>query len=138
MNQSYRTDLTDEQWQLLETLIPPACVRRSSQKRRDALGSQCHFLRIGSRMCIGLVTSGATLGRVPRPRRRAPKRFSQRSDSQSVETATMIHLEVGYDGAKQVKGRKRHVLVDTKGFVNGCSQLLFRHPLISCMFCSTT
>lgn len=24
MNQSYRTDLTDEQWPLLETLIPPA------------------------------------------------------------------------------------------------------------------
>jgi putative transposase len=34
-------------------------------------------------------------------------------DSQSVETATMVNTEVGYDGGKQVKGRKRHLLVDT-------------------------
>ena len=37
--------------------------------------------------------------------------------SQSVETATMIHLEVGYDGAKQIKGRKRHIVVDTLGLL---------------------
>lgn len=24
MNQSYRSDLTDEQWQIIKTLIPPA------------------------------------------------------------------------------------------------------------------
>ena len=30
-------------------------------------------------------------------------------DSQSVETATMIHPEVGYDGGKKTKGRKRHL-----------------------------
>ena len=34
-------------------------------------------------------------------------------DSQSVKTTTMIHHDVGYDAAKQIKGRKRHVLVDT-------------------------
>ena len=34
-------------------------------------------------------------------------------DSQSVKTGTMIHRDVGYDAAKQIKGRKRHVLVDT-------------------------
>ena len=28
-------------------------------------------------------------------------------DSQSVETATMIHQAVGYDAAKKIKGRKR-------------------------------
>ena len=38
-------------------------------------------------------------------------------DSQSVLTATMIHSEVGYDSAKQIKGRKRHVLVDTLGLL---------------------
>ncbi len=38
-------------------------------------------------------------------------------DSQSVETATMVNIEVGYDGGKQVKGRKRHLLVDTLGLV---------------------
>lgn len=38
-------------------------------------------------------------------------------DSQSVETATMIHLDVGYDAGKQVKGRKRHIWVDTLGLL---------------------
>lgn len=38
-------------------------------------------------------------------------------DSQSVKTATMISQTVGYDPAKQVKGRKRHLTVDTLGLV---------------------
>lgn len=38
-------------------------------------------------------------------------------DNQSVETATMIHLEVGYDAGKQVKGRKRHIWVDILGLL---------------------
>jgi putative transposase len=38
-------------------------------------------------------------------------------DSQSVETATMIHQAVGYDAAKKIKGRKRHLTVDTLGLV---------------------
>src|SRR3712207_1780526 len=37
-------------------------------------------------------------------------------DSQSVKT-TGVGGERGYDGAKKVKGRKRHLLVDTQGFV---------------------
>lgn len=32
-----------------------------------------------------------------------------RSDSQSVETATMISIDVGYDAGKQVHGRKRQL-----------------------------
>jgi putative transposase len=38
-------------------------------------------------------------------------------DSQSVETATMVSQAVGFDGAKQIKGRKRHMSVDTLGLV---------------------
>lgn len=37
-------------------------------------------------------------------------------DSQSVKT-TAIKGERGYDAGKQVKGRKRHLLVDTLGYV---------------------
>jgi hypothetical protein len=29
----------------------------------------------------------------------------------------MIHVDVGYDAGKQIKGRKPHVLVDTLGLL---------------------
>jgi putative transposase len=38
-------------------------------------------------------------------------------DSQSVKTAAMVSEAVGYDAAKQIKGRKRHLTVDTLGLV---------------------
>ena len=38
-------------------------------------------------------------------------------DSQSVKSTAVGGEERGYDGGKKVKGRKRHVLVDTEGFV---------------------
>ena len=38
-------------------------------------------------------------------------------DSQSVKTTGVGGKECGYDGAKKVKGRKRHLLVDTQGLV---------------------
>ena len=38
-------------------------------------------------------------------------------DSRSVKTTAVGGEHRGYDGAKKVKGRKRHILVDTGGFV---------------------
>ena len=38
-------------------------------------------------------------------------------DSQSVKTTGVGGEERGYDGGKKVKGTKRHLLVDTEGFV---------------------
>src|ERR687896_1123768 len=38
-------------------------------------------------------------------------------DSQSVKTTGVGGAQRGYDGGKKVKGRKRHLLVDTEGFV---------------------
>jgi len=38
-------------------------------------------------------------------------------DSQSVETATMISQEVGYDAGKKIHGRKGHLSVDLLGLV---------------------
>jgi putative transposase len=38
-------------------------------------------------------------------------------DSQSVKTTGVGGDRRGYDGAKKVKGRKRHLLVDTQGLV---------------------
>ena len=38
-------------------------------------------------------------------------------DSQSVKTTGVGGEERGYDGGKKINGRKRHLLVDTEGFV---------------------
>jgi putative transposase len=38
-------------------------------------------------------------------------------DSQSVKSTAVGGEQRGYDGGKKVKGRKRHILVDTEGFV---------------------
>ena len=35
-------------------------------------------------------------------------------DSQSVKTASSAH-DKGFDGGKRIKGRKRHIAVDTLG-----------------------
>jgi hypothetical protein len=38
-------------------------------------------------------------------------------DSQSVKTTAVGGEDRGYDGGKKVKSRKRHLLVDTEGFL---------------------
>ena len=38
-------------------------------------------------------------------------------DSQSVKIGILTEHAVGFDGGKQIKGRKRHLLVDTFGLV---------------------
>lgn len=48
---------------------------------------------------------------------RAPSPSEAALDSQSVETATMISIEVGYDAGKKIHGRKRHLTVDLLGLV---------------------
>src|SRR5260370_34108519 len=47
---------------------------------------------------------------------RNPKPSAAIVDSQSVKTAGPA-LEVGYDGAKKIKGRKRHIAVDVLGLL---------------------
>ena len=38
-------------------------------------------------------------------------------DSQSVKSAAMVSQDVGFDGGKNIKGRKRFITVDTLGLV---------------------
>ena len=50
-------------------------------------------------------------------RRRDPQPSAQAVDSQLVEMIAVGGEDRGYDGGKKVKGQKRHILVDTEGFV---------------------
>jgi hypothetical protein len=49
-------------------------------------------------------------------------------DSQAVKTTRVGGPERGYDGAKRVAGRKRHILVDTNGLVLACEGAWCRPP----------
>jgi hypothetical protein len=55
--------------------------------------------------------------RVREPEGRAPKPSGAVVDSQSVRTAGSGGPARGYNSAKRLKGRKRHLLVDTLGLV---------------------
>jgi putative transposase len=47
---------------------------------------------------------------------RLPEPSAGCADSQSIKTATQ-GTDVGFDGNKKVKGRKRHMFVDTLGLI---------------------
>jgi len=60
----------------------------------------------------------AELGELVRTRSgRSPLPSAAIADSQSAKTTGVGGEQRGYDGDKKVRGRKRHLLVDTEGFV---------------------
>jgi putative transposase len=140
----YRSDLTDEQWVILEPMLPPARTQHGGTPRRVNLRAVLDTLLYQNRTgCqwdmlphdllpkstvyeyfaqwrddgtwVKIVHQLRTRVRVQAGREPTPSAAC--IDSQSVKTTEVGGQERGYDGGKKIKGRKRHVLVDTIGLV---------------------
>ena len=142
MRQAYDTDITHEQWEILEPLLPPA--KQGGRPRcvdmRDIINALFYILSAGCpwRLLPHDLPPWQTVYyyfrqwnqdqtwqgindhlrqgiRLTAAREASPSAACL--DSQSVKTGGLIEEDVGFDGGKKIKGRKRHQLVDTLGLL---------------------
>jgi putative transposase len=142
MRKPYTTDLSNAEWSCLKPHlpVPKAPGRPRIHNRREILNAIFYIVRSGCPWRLlphdfppwktvfhyfrawRIDGTWERMNRAIRERLRVRlKRNTEPSagivDSQSAKTTGVGGEERGYDGGKKIKGRKRHLLVDTEGFV---------------------
>ena len=143
-SQTYESDLTDNEWKLLEPLIPKPKPggRPIKHPRRMILNAIFYLNRTSCQWSMlpkdyppkstvfdyfsAWCKSGLWVELNDRLRvkvrgaaGRKPAPTAAILDSQSVKGAEQGGAAIGYDAGKKIGGRKRHILVDTLGMLLG-------------------
>ena len=141
LRKAYPTDLSDRQWRLIYPFLPPPAHlgRKRITDLREVVNAILYILRSGGawRLLPHDFPPWPTIYRYFRTwlaagiwerihttlRERLREKVGREAtpsagivDSQSVKITGQKGFR-GYDGAKKVNGRKRHVLVDTQGLL---------------------
>ncbi len=133
MSKRYQSDLTDQQWAIIQPLIPTEkdCGRPRTTDMREVMNAIFYLLRTGCQWdylpkCFPPKSTvydyfsqwhdDGVLDDMMRVLREEIRTAAGRNakpsagiiDSQTVKTAGPA-MGVGYDGGKKIKGRKRHI-----------------------------